>query len=316
MFERFPNCWTPVLPLGALERNPMPVEIAGERLVLFADREERWHALADRCPHRGAALSLGVVNAEGRLRCQYHGWRFDGAGRCAGVPLNDLNDAALAKIRVASVPVRRIGGALWIYTAVTDDPPEPLLPPSLEGDPTLFVTYTQEWSAHWTRSMENFIDFAHPPYLHQETIGAWLHGYAERGGTARVEAERTEFGMTMMSYVGSGGGGFRLDWYRPNVAVLHFGPTPYNWLNVFCIPVNENHTRVMTVRRMRTAEDEESYSRRASGADHRILDEDRAIVESQHGDVLSDRAEISVATDEPTLVFRRWYRNLVSDTKN
>ncbi|NND35743.1 MAG: aromatic ring-hydroxylating dioxygenase subunit alpha [Gammaproteobacteria bacterium] len=311
MFERFPNRWTPVLPLTELTTNPLATDIAGEPVVLFADAEQQWHALIDRCPHRGAALSLGKVNEEGHLRCQYHGWRFDGAGRCTGVPLNELNAAALNKIRAGALPTREIGGALWVYTALTDDPPEPLLPESLEGDPRLFVTYHQEWDANWTRAQENFIDFAHPPYLHEQTIGAWMHDYAEQGGTARVETDATDFGMIMRSYVGSGGGAFQLDWYRPNLSILHFGPTPYNWLNVFCIPVNENHTRVMTVRRISSAADGPSYSRHASGTDHRILDEDRGIVESQAGDVLSDPMEISVATDKPTLVFRRWYRELL-----
>ena len=112
MFERFPNCWTPVLPLAELSSNPLATEIAGQAIVLFADSDQQWHALIDRCPHRGAALSLGKVNAKGQLRCQYHGWRFDGEGRCTGVPLNDLNDAALSKIQVGALPTRKIGGAL------------------------------------------------------------------------------------------------------------------------------------------------------------------------------------------------------------
>ncbi len=314
MFARFPNQWTPVLPLGDITDNPQAVEVAGERLVLFRDNDDQWHALRDYCPHRGARLSLGAVNAGGLLRCGYHGWRFDGAGRCHAAPLNDLNDKALAKIRVPALPVRLIGGALWVYTAAgpVDDVPEPLLPESLEGDPACFLTYTQEWQAHWTRAQENFIDFAHPPYLHEATIGAWLHDYAEAGGTARVDAERTGFGMVMTSYVGDSSRGFQLQWYAPNLAVLHFGWTPYSWLHVFCIPVSDTHTRVMTVRRMRSAAEAESYRQRAGGTDNRILDEDRVIVESQQGDVLADPDEISVATDKPTLVFRDWYRDLVA----
>lgn len=313
MFERFPNRWTPVLPLSELSANPTAAEIAGERIVLFRDADEQWRALLDRCPHRGAALSLGKVTPEGHLRCRYHGWRYDGAGRCMAVPLNGLNDSALKKIRADALPTRQIGGAVWVYTGITDAPPEPVLPPSLAGDPTLFVTYRQEWDAHWSRAQENFIDFAHPPYLHEQTIGAWMHDYAERGGTARVDTEATDFGMIMLSYVGRSDAGFRLDWYRPNLVILHFGATSYNLLHVFCIPVSERHTRVMTVRRVRGAADVESYSRHASGTDHRILDEDRAIVESQSGDVLSEPGEISVATDSPTLLFRDWYGEL---TKN
>lgn len=316
MFERFPNQWTPVLPLTELTENPMPLELAGERLVLFKGQDDRWHALRDYCPHRGARLSLGVVNKEGHLRCGYHGWRFDGAGRCMAAPLNDLNQSALDKIQATALPTRLIAGAVWVYTATdaksADNAPEPLLSESLQGDPNLYVTYIQEWRAHWSRAQENFIDFAHPPYLHEQTIGAWMHDYAEGGGTARVETEDTDFGMVMMSYVGSSNSGFRLLWYKPNLSILHFGSTAYNWLHVFCIPVNDNHTRVMTVRKVRGAEDINSYSRHASGTDNRILDEDKVIVESQQGDVLSDPDEISVATDKPTLLFRRWYKNVLT----
>ena len=314
MFERFPNQWTPVIPLAELTTNPVSIELAGEALVLFKDNDGDWHALKDQCPHRGAKLSLGVVNKEGFLRCGYHGWRFDGEGACKGTPLNDLNAAALGKIQATALPTLEVGGALWVYTATdpaSDDVPEPQLPDSLAGDPTHFVTYKQEWQTHWSRAQENFIDFAHPPYLHEQTIGAWMHDFAEGGGVARVDAERTDFGMIMTSYVGSNTNGFKLHWCKPNLAILHFGWTAYNWLHVFCIPVNETHTRVMTVRRMPSEDDAHSYSRSASGTDHRILDEDRVIVESQQGDVLSDPDEISVATDKPTLVFRDWYRDLL-----
>jgi phenylpropionate dioxygenase-like ring-hydroxylating dioxygenase large terminal subunit len=317
MFELFPNQWTPVMPLSELDANPVAVELAGEALVLFKDNDGDWNALKDCCPHRGAQLSLGVVNQDGHLRCGYHGWRFDGTGACTGVPLNDLNKAALNKIHATALPTRTVGGAVWVHTAtdpLNAEVPDPALPESLSGDPSHFVTYQQEWQTHWSRAQENFIDFAHPPYLHEQTIGAWMHDYAESGGTARVDVEQTEFGMTMLSYVGSNTSGFKLHWCAPNLAILHFGWTPYNWLHVFCIPVNETHTRVMTVRRMKSADDAQSYSASASGTDHRILDEDRVIVESQQGDVLSNPAELSVATDQPTLVFRDWYRALLSDT--
>ena len=39
-----------------------------------------------------------------------------------------------------------------------------MLPASLQGPPEQFGTYVQEWQAHWTRAVENFIDFAHPAY--------------------------------------------------------------------------------------------------------------------------------------------------------
>jgi nitrite reductase/ring-hydroxylating ferredoxin subunit len=72
------------------------VELAGHRLGLFRVGD-RLHALADRCPHRGAPICSGRVTTPievagsrlrlGRpasvLRCPWHKWEFDIAtGRC------------------------------------------------------------------------------------------------------------------------------------------------------------------------------------------------------------------------------------------
>ncbi|CAN0004615.1 unnamed protein product [Ectocarpus sp. 4 AP-2014] len=40
-----------------------------------------------RCPHRWAPLSEGRVDQEsGRLQCIYHGWEFEGDGKCGSIP--------------------------------------------------------------------------------------------------------------------------------------------------------------------------------------------------------------------------------------
>lgn len=161
--------------------------------------------------------------------------------------------------------------------------------------------------------MENFIDFAHPPYLHRTTIGGYAHDYAEVGGTAEVEVAATDFGFTTMNFMGSRRYGFRVDWHRPNLSTIHFGPD--YMLHVFSIPLAANRTRVMTVRRLPADVDTASYAEDAADVDHVILDEDRSIVESQSGDVLAGPDEVSVATDQPSVQFRRWYRQLVRGSR-
>jgi phenylpropionate dioxygenase-like ring-hydroxylating dioxygenase large terminal subunit len=42
-------------------------------------------AFPARCPHRLVPLAAASV-VEGRLQCPYHGWRFDGEGRCVSIP--------------------------------------------------------------------------------------------------------------------------------------------------------------------------------------------------------------------------------------
>ena len=314
MFALLRHQWTPVLPLVEITSNPQAVEIAGEQVVVLQSAGGTWHALLDRCPHRGAALSLGTVTDDGNLQCRYHGWRFRGDGTCARVPLNELAPKALEKIAATAMPARELAGALWIYTGDLRDapaPPPPQLPASLEGPPRQFGTYCQHWNAHWTRAVENFIDFAHPSYLHRDTIGAWTHDYAESGAVATVEVQPEPWGFTTLNYFTSRRQGFRVDWYRPNLSVIHFGGSAESKLHVFSIPLSASRTRVMTVRRLPTPVDAAAYSARAATVDNAILDEDRMVVESQQGPV-DDTHEISVATDAPAVAFRRWHRELLA----
>ncbi len=59
--------------------------IEGDELVLWRDRSGQAQVWQDRCPHRGMRLSFGFVRGD-RLACLYHGWQFDGAGRCRLIP--------------------------------------------------------------------------------------------------------------------------------------------------------------------------------------------------------------------------------------
>ena len=54
--------------------------LLGEPLVFYRTAEGRAVALADRCPHRAAPLSLGRREGDG-LRCQYHGMKFNADGQ-------------------------------------------------------------------------------------------------------------------------------------------------------------------------------------------------------------------------------------------
>ena len=79
--------WHPVARIEDLRDAPLAATLLGEPVVLWRDGRAVVHAWADRCPHRGAALSRGrvlpVPEAPGlaRLECPYHGWRFDADAR-------------------------------------------------------------------------------------------------------------------------------------------------------------------------------------------------------------------------------------------
>jgi nitrite reductase/ring-hydroxylating ferredoxin subunit len=54
-------------------------------LVLFRGQDGAAHVLDAHCPHLGAHLGGGRVEGD-VLVCPFHAWRWDGDGRCAGIP--------------------------------------------------------------------------------------------------------------------------------------------------------------------------------------------------------------------------------------
>jgi phenylpropionate dioxygenase-like ring-hydroxylating dioxygenase large terminal subunit len=78
--------WLPVADDADVGTRPLAVEAAGIPLVVVRPLPGGpLVAFADRCPHRLVPLSAATVT-DGRLRCAYHGWEFDGSGACVELP--------------------------------------------------------------------------------------------------------------------------------------------------------------------------------------------------------------------------------------
>ena len=113
-----PAGWTPValsrdLPAGT----SLGAVCGGAEIVVWRDRGGTVRAWEDRCPHRGMKLSFGFVRGD-RLACLYHGWSFDGQGRCRTIPSHpDL--APPETIRVAGYDAREALGMVWAANAGT-----------------------------------------------------------------------------------------------------------------------------------------------------------------------------------------------------
>lgn len=70
-----------------------PGQIVGKdfldgRVVVFRDGAGRARVLSAYCPHVGADLSVGEV-IDGRVRCAFHHWEFDGSGACVKTGIGD-----------------------------------------------------------------------------------------------------------------------------------------------------------------------------------------------------------------------------------
>jgi len=305
MFSGFAHVWTPVALARALRPGrPLPVEVGGERLVLFRDASGAPAALVDRCPHRGVALSLGTVE-DGCITCPFHGWQLDAGGQVRHVPWNP--DAKSATLRATSVPVREAGQLLWIYTApVEAAPSEPVVADAF-ARPDMHVSgFAVEWRTHWTRAMENMLDWPHLPFVHRRTIG---RGMLTRGD-ARMDVHWEERPWGAHSTITIDGkpqpGALELRW--PNMMNL-YAPIGKRTLvlQVACLPLDGARTR-MLVSGARDFLRGRLFDPLFDWMNRRIVVEDQAIVESsQPPEVPPAGAERSVRTDALPLHFRKRY---------
>lgn len=174
MIER--RLWHPVALAGEVVDVPLAVRLLGEDLVLWRDGAGSLRAFTDRCPHRGAKLSLGrVVAGEGgrQLECPYHGWRFESAGRCVHMPaLPSFEPPATHRIGVHAAC--EAGGFAWV--CIEADAAAESLPPvfAAEHDAGLrkIDCGPYEVAISAPRIVENFLDMAHFGFVHEGWLGA------------------------------------------------------------------------------------------------------------------------------------------------
>lgn len=138
--------WYPVAVIEFLDpTRPHAIELLGKSLVVWRDREEKWHCFADFCPHRGVPLSEGRVESDGTLLCAYHAWRFEGSGQCVSIPqsldqVTEEKNAANPKSCVVVYPTQQRQGLLWVWAESGDRAQldsqlrQPRLIPELEED--------------------------------------------------------------------------------------------------------------------------------------------------------------------------------------
>ena len=304
MFDGFAQVWTPLIPAKRLGKKPLPLTLAGERLVLFRDHMGAPAALIDKCPHRGVALSLGQVTPDGCLECPFHGWQFDRTGANRHIPFNP--DARRETLGATAIPIRQVGQMLWVYTApVAEAPTTPQAPDGLTTPGLAHTVVERVWNCHWTRAMENMLDGAHLPFVHRATIGRQIRKAMTSSSRMDVVWEETAFGGRALT---SAEGGGVLEFHRPNIMALHIPiPRRHFRIHALVIPIDQTRTRLTLVATRDFAKSwflEPLFAR----SNARIADEDQAVVESsQPGESPLPTAEHSVATDRATLAFRRYY---------
>lgn len=161
--------WQPVCPVGELtdEKPKKRIRMLCEDVVAFRDGNGRIGVVEDRCAHRGVSLYYGFVEDDG-IRCPYHGWKYDCAGKCLETPFEPADSPIRDEVRIKSYPVQILAGLIFIYMG--PDPDEaPLLPRwdvLVRTDGKRRIQIRPEHRCNWLQIQENTVDVVHTYYLH------------------------------------------------------------------------------------------------------------------------------------------------------
>lgn len=163
------NRWYAVCPSSFVGREPVGLQRAGERLVLWRGDDRNIHALEDLCPHRGAPLSVGRAIAGG-LECRYHGVQVSLDGTVLLVP-GSPGCSLEGKRLVRAFPICEVAGAVFVWFGdELHAEPTPFVPPHelVAAEYSRFLCYA-EWETPYLLSMENNVDPMHGAFLHRDS---------------------------------------------------------------------------------------------------------------------------------------------------
>lgn len=281
------NVWHPVLPSWGVRNTPVGITRLGDNLVLWRDADGQVHALEDRCPHRGARLSLGR-NFGDRIGCCYHGVEVNGTGTVVSVPAQaDCPMEGQACVR--SYPAREVAGAIFVYFGddAHREPPALDLPEQLVGDAFDRFLCVAYWKCNYRYAADNVIDPSHGAFLH-----AVSHSMYQGDRRAEMKLTAIENGFRIEKTTQHGK---NFDWseFRNTGALWLRLEIPYQpkftggkfEIIGFTTPIDENNHLVFFWRCKQVTGWQRDlwrfmYKNRLEGLHWAVLEQDRGVLES------------------------------------
>ena len=309
------NDWHPVaaadqLPEGTLK----PVKLLGEDLVIwrYGDEIMVWQ---DLCVHRGTKLSLGKIVADGaRVECPYHGWTYNTAGRCVHIPAHP-EQVPPEKATVKQYRTCLQYGMVWLSLGE----PEQDVPPFPEWENDAYrklLCGPYRLRAAGPRVIENFLDVAHFPFVHEGILGV-----RNRPEIADYHAEITPDGVLAQGVrvyqpdpYGTGIGdtvAYTYRAYRPLTAyLLKESAGPSFSILLMITPHDQVESTAWMWMAMNYAHD--TPARELIEWQDEIFAQDAPIVESQRPELLplDLQAELHLRSDRTAISYRQWLNQL------
>ncbi len=204
----FHSGWFLALRADTLARgNRRVIDVAGESILVARDLDDRIHAYANVCRHRGARLCDNDGDStQGSLMCPYHAWTYALDGRLIATPHLDSTDVDKDALSLWSVGVAVWEGFVFVTLAKDPTPFDVWMQRhgqeflALEryrlGELQVAVTTRAEVRANWKIIVENYQECLHCTRVHPELVEivpvyrtGWVY-----------DPERTDGGVTLKDH--------------------------------------------------------------------------------------------------------------------
>ncbi|USX14723.1 aromatic ring-hydroxylating dioxygenase subunit alpha [Oxalobacteraceae bacterium OTU3CAMAD1] len=318
------NDWHPVALSARIVAGVITAtDLLDTRIALWRDSAGNVHAWEDRCPHRGTRLSMGAIDND-TLRCAYHGWRFDGEGRCRHIPALPALEPDKLKARVGAFHAQEKYGMVWVCTGSPSESPANPGPPRFPefADERLRKVWCGPYDVQSSgpRIVENFLDMAHFAFVHDGILGVpeqaaipdyTVEPFDDAGYGSGVWARQCRAWQPQASKAATGGSDIEYTYrvVRPLTAILTKHP-PGGIAEAIALlpqPLTETTTRVWIIMALNDFTSDDDALR---GFQDTIFLQDLPILESQSPARLPliPGAEVSVACDRMSLAYRNYLK--------
>ena len=100
-----------------LKTRPKAIRLTEKDYVVWKSGKQSYNVLVDKCSHRSAKLSTGMI-VNNNIECPYHGWQFNGCGRCVKIPQAPANarlPSSAIHIKDTNYIAKAHDGVVWMY---------------------------------------------------------------------------------------------------------------------------------------------------------------------------------------------------------
>ena len=305
--------WYVICRKDEIEENKILLKYVFDQEIIIWKKKERIMAWENLCIHRGSRLSLGSIK-NGILKCAYHGWEYNQDAQCVKIP-SQPDIKIPKKACVKSYKVIEKMNMVWINLS-KDTNDFVNIKEFNESNFNHVASGPYIMNASAPRAIENFLDVAHFPFVHENHLGVkdkpMIDDYDVVSSNKGIHASNVKiFQPNPDGTNKSGEVIYDYHVHSPFVASLGKDVSKNErFVLVFYVtPISETESMIYTLTLMNFGKLDDKIVRDYQDF---ITAQDVPIVESQRPELLPMdlQEELSIRSDKISIAYRRYLKKM------